>query len=65
MDDQPIVPLDAPPARERDYSPEEGRRPQPGIDTERPAPGEPPRGGRRSALWLLLALFVVAGLERP
>jgi membrane fusion protein, multidrug efflux system len=61
MDDQPGVPLAVPPPRERE-------RDYPEIDRQRLAPGPEapsllePRRSRRSALWLLLALLLVAGL---
>jgi membrane fusion protein, multidrug efflux system len=62
MDDQPTASLDAPPTRERDYRFDEARRALTDPETETPL-YEPPRGGgRRSALWLLLALVVIAGL---
>jgi membrane fusion protein, multidrug efflux system len=61
MDDQPTEPLDAPPTRERDYRFDEARRTLPGQEIHKPL-YEPPRHGRRSALWLVLALLVIAGL---
>ncbi|HTV89151.1 MAG TPA: MdtA/MuxA family multidrug efflux RND transporter periplasmic adaptor subunit [Stellaceae bacterium] len=60
MDDQPTAPF-APPLPERGYPGEVGRvAPQP--DGEAPSLYEPRPGGRRSVLWLLLLLLVVAGL---
>jgi multidrug efflux system membrane fusion protein len=56
MDDQPPVPL-APPTAEHEYDRREPRRTAPPTPT--PAP---PRSGRRSVLWLLLALLLVAGV---
>jgi membrane fusion protein, multidrug efflux system len=60
MDDQPTGPF-VPPAAERDYPAEVGRTtPAPGSE---PAPLDDQRPRhRRSVLWLLLALLVVAGL---
>src|SRR6266851_1435257 len=55
MDDQPTGPLSVPP-RERD--PESPARYAPGQTT----PPLDARSGRRSTLWLLLLLIVVAGL---
>src|SRR5216684_4800942 len=58
MDDQPTAPLSVPP-RERDRPDEDVRvRPAPGQT----APPPDTRAGRRSTLWLLLVLLVVAGL---
>jgi membrane fusion protein, multidrug efflux system len=56
MDDQPPAPL-APPPVEHEYDRREPRRTAPPT----PMP-EPPRSGRRSVVWLLLALLLVAGV---
>jgi membrane fusion protein, multidrug efflux system len=63
MDDEPLAPL-APTLPERGYPAAEMRRVAPQPDGETPALHEPdePRSGRRSGLWLLLALLVIAGL---
>ena len=63
MDDEPLAPL-APTLPERGYPAAEMRRVAPQPDDETPVlhEGDEPRGGRRSALWLLLGLFVIAGL---
>lgn len=53
MDDQPIGPLSAP-LREHDHADEDA--------PARGAPAPDARSGRRSTLWLLLVLLVVAGL---
>jgi membrane fusion protein, multidrug efflux system len=58
MDDQPHLPLSAPP-REREYDRAEPR-PSPSLPRDRLSPPEP-RSGWRSALWLLLVLLVAAG----
>ena len=58
MDDQPHLPLSAPP-RERDYERAEPR-PAPSMPQDRLSPPEP-RSGWRSALWLLLVLLIAAG----
>src|SRR5229473_2951134 len=58
MDDQPPHPLSVPP-RERDrVDPDARARPAPAQI----APPPESRSGRRSTLWLLLVLLVVAGL---
>jgi membrane fusion protein, multidrug efflux system len=62
VDDQPAASLAPPSPRERDYPAEVGRRTLPEGETETPSLYEPRAGSRRSALWLLLALLVVAGL---
>ena len=63
MDEQPTAPFVAPPP-DGGYPVEEMRRVAPQPEGETPALDEPdePRGSRRSALWLLLGLFVIAGL---
>jgi multidrug efflux system membrane fusion protein len=58
MDDQPHLPLSAPP-REGEYD-RADPRPSPSPPRDRLSPPEP-RSGWRSALWLLLVLLVAAG----
>ena len=58
MDDQPHLPLSAPP-RAPEYDRAEPR-PSPSLPRDRLSPPEP-RSGWRSALWLLLVLLVAAG----
>jgi membrane fusion protein, multidrug efflux system len=67
MDDQPPGPLAIPPPRERERVDQEAPAPRERIrvDEDATAPRSTPpadaRSGRRSALWLLIVLLVVAG----
>ncbi len=58
MDDQPHTPLPAPARDRHPIDPDSRLR----VSPAREAPPEARGSGRRSALWLLLVLLVVAGL---